>query len=91
MPTRPRPSELDDLDPAPTPMGKYPAYRQSRGTWQPPGSRDVGCVVTAEDGTWGFGMTDLGRTTAAIIEDWFAPKLIGESVFALSRSISQEI
>ena len=84
-PTRSRQSEPGDLDPAPTPMGKYPAYRQLRGTWFPPGSRNVGCVVTAEDGTWGFGMTDLGRTTAAIIEDWFAPKLVGESAFATEK------
>ena len=84
-PTRPRLREVSDLKPDPTLMGKYPAFRQSRQTWQPPGSRDVGCVVTAEDGTWGFGMTDLGRTTAAIIEDWFAPKLVGESVLATEK------
>ena len=37
------------------------------------GGRDVGCVVTVEDEQWGFGMTDYGRATAAIIEDFLAP------------------
>ena len=84
-PTKPRSIEKTDLTPDPTPMGKYPEYRMSRSTWAPQGNRDVGCIVTAEDGTWGFGMTDYGRPTAAIIEDWFAPKLIGENVFATEK------
>ena len=84
-PTKPRSIEKTDLTPDPTPMGKYPEYRMSRSTWAPQGNRDVGCIVTAEDGTWGFGMTDYGRPTAAIIEDWFAPKLVGESVLATEK------
>ena len=51
----------------------------------PPGRRNVGCVVTAEDGTWGFGMTDFGRPVAAFIEDAFAPRLIGENAFATEK------
>ena len=48
----------------------------------PPGNRDVGCVVTLEDGTWGFGFTDHGRVTAAMIEDFLAPMVVGRDVFS---------
>ncbi|MCH7735038.1 MAG: L-rhamnonate dehydratase [Chloroflexi bacterium] len=66
-------------------MGRYPRFRQERSSWAPPGQRNVGCVATAEDGTWGFGMTDYGRPTAAMIDDVFAPRLIGEEVFATEK------
>lgn len=39
---------------------------------------EVWCKVTLEDGTWGLGSTEHGRPVAAIIEDLFAPNLIGE-------------
>ena len=41
--------------------------------------------VTAEDGTWGLGTTSHGRPVAAIVEDHFAPMLVGESCFAIEK------
>ena len=43
--------------------------------------RDVGCIVTCEDGSWGFGFSERGRITASIIEDYIAPNLIGRDIF----------
>ena len=47
--------------------------------------RNVGCVVEAEDGSWGFGFSDRGRITAAIIDDYLAPNLIGRSIFETEK------
>ena len=38
---------------------------ESTSEWQPPGSRDVDCVVTAEDGTWGFGKPTVNAAAQA--------------------------
>ncbi|MBM32352.1 MAG: hypothetical protein CL764_05790 [Chloroflexi bacterium] len=43
--------------------------------------RNVGCIVTCEDGTWGFGFSDRGAITASIINDYLAPNIIGRNVF----------
>ena len=43
--------------------------------------RNVGCIVTCEDGTWGFGFSDRGIITASIINDYLAPNIIGRNVF----------
>ena len=47
--------------------------------------RNVGCIVEAEDGSWGFGFSDRGRITAAIIDDYLAPNLIGRSIFETEK------
>ena len=41
--------------------------------------------VTAEDGTWGIGETSFGTPVAAIIDEHFAPMLIGENCFAVEK------
>ena len=66
------------------PMSKYPKYKRHRSSWMP---RWGGvCVkVTAEDGTWGLGQTSFGRPVAAIIDDHFAPILVGENCFAIEK------
>jgi L-rhamnonate dehydratase len=46
---------------------------------------DVVCIVTAEDGTWGMGMTKYAGPVVPIINDFFAPFMIGENVFATER------
>lgn len=68
-----------------TPMYRYDPPPEGRRTWMPAGERNVGCVVTAEDGTWGFGMTDHGRTTAAIIDDYLAPTVTAQDALATER------
>src|SRR5829696_6205046 len=45
----------------------------------------VVCKVTAEDGTWGLGLTSYGRPVAAIIDDQFAPLLAGQPALATER------
>ena len=68
-----------DLNAQATPLRRYtkdPDFGFSRKV--PGGDRDVGCVVTLEDGTWGFGFTDHGRTTASLIEDYLAPAIEGQ-------------
>ena len=67
-----------------TPMRRYGSAPGNR-RWMPGGARDVGCVVTLEDGSWGFGMTDYGRATAAIIDDFLAPALVGQDAMATER------
>ncbi len=47
--------------------------------------RDVGCIIEAEDGSWGFGFSDRGRITASIIDDYLAPNLIGRSIFETEK------
>lgn len=45
----------------------------------------VACVVTAEDGTWGLGLTNYSKPVTTIINDHFAPKLEGESCMATEK------
>jgi L-rhamnonate dehydratase len=43
------------------------------------------CIVTAEDGTWGFGMTVHGAPVVSIINDHFAPALLGQHCMATEK------
>lgn len=45
----------------------------------------VACIVKAEDGTWGFGMTIHGGPVERIINDHFAPALIGQNAMATEK------
>ncbi|MBM3957898.1 MAG: hypothetical protein FJ313_07590 [Gemmatimonadetes bacterium] len=85
--TRPRPgTPRNELNRQATPMARFGPPPGGRRRWQPRAAvRDVGCVVTAEDGTWGFGFTDFGRATAAIIDDYLAPTLVGQPVMATEK------
>ena len=78
-----RPSWAADAEVA-NPMSKYPQYKRHRSTWLPSWGA-VYVKVTAEDGTWGLGQTSFGRPVAAIIDDHFAPMLVGESCFAVEK------
>ena len=60
------------------PMSRYPKYKRHRSSWLPKWPA-VWVKVTADDGTWGLGMTTFGRPSAAIIEDHLGPLLVGES------------
>lgn len=66
------------------PMSRYPKYKRHRSLWMPKWE-GVWCKVTAEDGTFGLGMTSHGPPVAAIINDHLSPMLIGESVFATQK------
>ncbi|RIK43132.1 MAG: L-rhamnonate dehydratase, partial [Chloroflexi bacterium] len=79
--TKPRhPSWAEDAEVA-NPMSRYPKVKRHRKLWTP-AWENVWCKVTAEDGTWGLGMTSHGRPVAAVIDDHLGPQLIGEDLFA---------
>ena len=62
-----------------TPMSRYPDFRRANWTtgWQ-----QTACIVTAEDGTWGLGLTVHGGPVEQIINGHFAPTLRGQDCMA---------
>ena len=78
-----RPSWAEDAEVA-NPMSRYPRVKRHRSLWLPPWE-NVWCKVTAEDGSWGLGMTAHGRAVAAVIDDHLAPQLVGEDCVAVER------
>ena len=63
------------------PMSKFPRYKRQRSLWRP-AMPSVGCIVTANDGTWGFGATRYGNPVAALINEHIGPLLVGENAMA---------
>jgi L-rhamnonate dehydratase len=61
------------------PIARYP-HVQGYPAW-----KRVACVVTAEDGTWGFGLTVHGGPVAKVINEQFAPALIGQNAMAIEK------
>ncbi|NJN82468.1 MAG: hypothetical protein HC802_09470 [Caldilineaceae bacterium] len=43
------------------------------------------CIVTAEDGAWGFGVTVHGGAVVRLINDQFAPALVGQNCMATEK------
>lgn len=78
-----RPSWAVDAEVA-NPMSKFPRYKRHRPSWLPKWE-SVWVKATAEDGTWGLGMTSYGKPVAAIIDEHFAPVLQGEDCFAIEK------
>ena len=66
------------------PMSRYPRYKPRRDRWRPP-SDTVACLVAADDGTWGLGLTAYGNAVAAIINEHVAPLLIDEDCMATEK------
>ena len=72
-----------------SPMARYPRFRAQRSSWvgdQP----TLGCLVTAEDGTWGlgtagYGGTGYGSAVKSLINDHIGPLLVGENPLATER------
>ncbi len=79
--TAPRVPKLDTADWV-SPMMRYPEFRKS--DWATPWKR-TGCVVTAEDGTWGFGMTTSAGPLTSVINEHFAPVLRGQNCMATEK------
>ena len=73
-----------DADNNQNPMSRYREFRGAGLRLMPPWS-EVICVVTAEDGTWGMGMTTHAGPVIPIINDYFAPLLTGEDALATER------
>jgi L-rhamnonate dehydratase len=78
-----RPSWVES-GPVANPMTRYPRYAAYRPSWVP-NWENAGCVVEAEDGTWGFAIANHGRPVAAIIDDYLGPRLVGESCLATEK------
>lgn len=66
------------------PMSRYPKYKALRSSWSAPFPA-VGVLATADDGSWGFGVTGYGAPVISIINDHLAPLLTGENAMATDR------
>jgi L-rhamnonate dehydratase len=66
------------------PMSRYPRFKPHRSLWRTDWP-DVGCLVRAEDGTWGLGMSRYGGPVVSIINDHVAPLLLGEECLATEK------
>ena len=67
------------------PVARYAKFQEgarhvSYSEWKRPA-----CIVIAEDGTWGFGLSLYGGPVMPIIRDHFAPHLIGENCMATEK------
>ena len=63
------------------PMARYgPQSAAATATWP-----RAACIVTAEDGTWGFGMTVHGGPVVETINHHFAPVLVGQPCTATEK------
>ncbi len=67
------------------PMSRFPHVKRHRNQWTNTGWGRVFCQVTLEDGSWGLGSSMHGKPVAAIIDDHFAPQLVGQDGFAIER------
>jgi L-rhamnonate dehydratase len=65
-----------------SPMARYPEFR--RADWSSGWGR-VACVVTADDGTWGLGLTNHSGPVERIINGHFAPVLTGQNAMATEK------
>ncbi|HEY4200672.1 MAG TPA: enolase C-terminal domain-like protein [Devosiaceae bacterium] len=65
------------------PMSGYERFKRLRSSWRFDGA--VGCLVTADDGTTGFGVTRNGAPVISLINDHFARLLAGENALATDR------
>ena len=58
------------------PMGDDARYEDRGALFRPPWD-DVACVVTAEDGSWGFGMSSHAGPSVPLINDYLGPMIVG--------------
>jgi L-rhamnonate dehydratase len=65
------------------PMSGYDRFKRLRSSWRFDGA--VGCLVTADDGTTGFGISRYGQPVISLINDHFGPLLVGENAMATDR------
>lgn len=65
-----------------SPMARYPDF--PRSSWGNRWKRTA-CVVTAEDGTWGLGLTTHGGPVERVINDHFTPVLTGQNCMATEK------
>ena len=78
-----RPPWTKDAEVA-NPMSRYPRYKALRSSWMG-NLGHVGCLVTADDGSWGFATTGHGAASVAVINDHLGPLLVGENALATEK------
>jgi len=66
------------------PMSVYPRFKAHRDSWRPRWP-EVGCLITADDGSWGFGTSVFGAPVVSIINDHIGPLLEGEDPSDIDR------
>ena len=67
------------------PVFRYARFK-AQGAWTlPPQWKRPACLVTADDGTWGLGISIHGAPVVRIINDHFAPQLAGENCMATEK------
>ena len=66
------------------PTERYTRYRGNRSAASPNWKR-CGCILTTEDGTQGFGLTNYSGPVMSIINDHFRHHMVGESVMATEK------
>ena len=66
-----------------SPMHRYPEFTSA--DWSPQFGEKAVCVITAEDGTWGFGMTMHSGPVVRLIADHLGKLIVGESCMATER------
>jgi L-rhamnonate dehydratase len=66
------------------PVSRYPRYKRDRSVWRPKWPA-VGCLVTASNGAWGFGVSRYGSPVIAVINEHLGPLLAGEPALATEK------
>ena len=66
------------------PMDRYPEYRGKRSA-AGPSWNTAACVVEADDGSFGLGLTQQSGPVLPIINDHFSPLLKGQSAMATEK------
>ena len=67
------------------PVFRYSAFRTEASQALPKAWQRPACVVTAEDGTCGLGISLYGPPVVSIINDHFGPSLVGQDCMATER------
>ena len=86
---RPSPTTKPRVQPDPnggyfvSPMDRY-KYDSPDRTWKDNWVRTA-CIVTAEDGTWGLGITVASGPVCSIINEHFAEFLVGQDAMATEK------
>jgi L-rhamnonate dehydratase len=65
------------------PMSGYDRFKRLRASWRY--DEPVGVIVISDDGTFGFGITQYSDPVIHLVNDHFAPLLVGENAMATDR------
>ena len=83
--SKPRPTEPPKHAKMSRPIFRYERFKRDSNWTVPSSWNRPACIIEAEDGTTGFGISLNGAPVVSIINDHFAPVLLGESCMATDR------